>query len=204
MKIITESVIYAMLSLCVVGLGTAQAADGWYIGGSAGSSNYDISEDDFVPSLGVVGSTKVDDEDVIWKMFGGYRINDNLALEFAYADFGSFDVISTITAPFAAETHSEFKPTALLLDAVGILPLSDRFEIFGKVGLAVWEIEVDISGTPGVVRLAPDFDDDGSDFHYGVGVAAHLTDSVAVRAEWEAINLDEDVDGLSIGVQFNF
>lgn len=102
MKIITGIVTYALLSLGLAGLGTAQAADGWYVGGSAGLSNYDISSDDFVPSPGVVGSTRVDDEDVIWKMFGGYRINDNLAFEFAYADFGSFDTTTTITAPIMA------------------------------------------------------------------------------------------------------
>ena len=73
MKIIAKGVKCALLSLGLAGLGTAQAADGWYVGGSAGQSNYDISADDFVPSPGLTASTSVDDGDSIWKLFGGYR-----------------------------------------------------------------------------------------------------------------------------------
>lgn len=206
MKTIAGSVKCALLSLGLglAGLGSAQAADGWYVGGSGGLSNYDISSNDFVPSPGVTGSTSIDDEDTFWKMFGGYRINENVAFEVAYADFGSFDAVTTVTSPITARNRGEFETTALLLDAVGILPLGDKHEIFGKVGLAVWEIDVDISGTPGGARLSPGFDEDGSDLHYGAGVAAHLTDTVTLRAEWEAVDLDKDLYAWSIGIQFNF
>ncbi len=156
-----------------------------------------------MPSPGLTTSASVDDKDTVWKLFGGYRKNANLAFEVAYADFGSFDTTTTVTAPFFAKNNGEFKPTALLLDVVGILPLADKYEIFGKVGLAAWEIEVDISGTPGGVNLSPGFDDDGLDFHYGVGVAAHFTDTVTVRAEREVIDLEKGVDAWSISIQFN-
>lgn len=200
---IAGTVMCTLLSFGLACSGTARAANGWYVGGSAGLSHYDIGTDDFMPEPGLTTSASIDDEDTLWKLFGGYRMNDHVAFEAAYADLGSYDVTTTVTAPFAARNHGEFDATALLVDVVGILPFADRYEVFGKVGLAVWEIGVDVSGTAGGARVSPDFDDDGSDFHYAVGVATHFADSVAVRAEWEAIDLAEDLSTWSIGIQFD-
>ena len=80
---------------------------------------------------------------------------------------------------------------------VGIIPVNPQFDVFGKLGFFMWDVSA--SGPGGTA------DDDGTDLMFGVGAAWKFSPQLAARAEWERFDLDgDDVDFLSIGLQFNF
>jgi OOP family OmpA-OmpF porin len=58
--------------------GTALAQNGFYAGASIGQATIDACD----------GVRNCDDEDTSWKIFGGWELNQNIAFEAAYVDFG--------------------------------------------------------------------------------------------------------------------
>ncbi len=164
---------------------TANAQDnGIYIGGSAG----DVSSDYDWNLGGLEGSP---DEESAFKLIGGVRPINPVAIEVNYADLGNTTVPVAGTSEDAA-----LETNALSVSAVGFysLPLWD---FFGRVGLARWESE------PGALLGSLD-DDDGTDLTYGVGMQVRLR-SFAVRAEYE----DYDISGgsaelVSVGFTYTF
>src|SRR5664280_1801986 len=80
-----------------------------------------------------VRTTGVDVRATGWKLFAGYRFDRHWAVEGGYTFLGRYgfqgQVIvdpGTVQARFQADDWNAF--------AVGVLPLGERFEIFGKAG----------------------------------------------------------------------
>ncbi|MFN2309589.1 MAG: outer membrane beta-barrel protein [Gammaproteobacteria bacterium] len=93
--------------------------------------------------------------------------------------------------------------TAWTFDAVGFMPLGSGFELFGRAGVALWESEASASGTGGGGAFSDSADDDGSDFHFGVGASYAFTDNFRIRAEWERIT-DDDLDAWTVSAVLGF
>lgn len=158
---------------------------GAYAGGSIGLTTVDICGE-----LAAVGATTCDDEDTGFKLFGGYKFNRNLTVEGGFVDFGE---ISASNATSSVTVSSD----ALFAAAVGILPVSSNFSVFGKLGFFMWDLAA--TGTAGT------FSDDGTDFLIGLGLGFDITERLTIRAEWE--DYDGGGDGvtfLSAGLQYNF
>lgn len=206
----TRNAISVSLAALVAAMGmvSANAADsGWYAGLGLGQSSVDIDGgelDALLAADGITSTTSVDDSDTAWKIFGGYRMNANFGLEAAYMDYGTISADSIVTAPSAGTVGIDLDTTAWLLDAVGYLPLGSGFEVFGKLGVALWDIEGSVSAAGGGSSFSGSADDDGSDFHFGVGASYALTDNIGVRAEWERVNADDDLDAWTVGAQMSF
>lgn len=154
-------------------------AQGLYAGGSVGLSSMEVDANGF------------DGSDVGFKIFGGYRFNDYIAVEAFYTDFGEPN-----DGPLGIDAY------ALGIAGVGILPLAERFELFGKVGVAAWD--ADFTGPGG-------FSDDGTDLVLGAGVTYKFSPQFSGRVELEYYDIEADagpfdVDTylLSAGLQFNF
>jgi OOP family OmpA-OmpF porin len=64
-----------------------------------------------------------DDEESVWRLFGGYRAHRNLAVELGYADLGEMNI-----AGRPANTE------AWELVGLGILPLTEQISVYGKLG----------------------------------------------------------------------
>ena len=77
------------LALVIASTGTASALDltsgTFYVGGGIGASWLDPD------TAGTVYSVS-DDQDFSWHLLGGYRINENFAVELAYTDLGKADI----------------------------------------------------------------------------------------------------------------
>lgn len=193
----------------VLGSGAAFAENsGWYAGLGVGQSSVDVSGGEIDADAAAEGLTtttsSVDDNDTAWKVFGGYRLMENFGIEAAYMDYGTITADSTMTAPVAGVINTDMDTTAWIVDVVGILPVGNGFELFGKLGVAMWDIDASSSGAVGGSVLNTSVDDDGNDFHFGVGASYALTDNLGIRAEWERINGDDDLDAWTLGAQFNF
>lgn len=185
------------------------AGNGWYIGASVGQSEFDLGSGAELDALlltdGITSTTTTDDSDTGWKLFGGFAFSENFAVEAGYVDFGESEFNTTVTAPAIAAGvyNTAVETTSFYVDLVGTVPVTDSFNVFGKVGFNRWDVEGTIS-VPGF-GSGTILEDDGNDVTYGVGASYSFTDSVAVRGEWERFDIDgEDMDLLSLGIQYSF
>ena len=163
------------LALLLSTLGAqANAADGWYAGASI--------------SQAAVDERGIDDDDTGGKIYGGYRFNDYFAVEGNYYDFGD-----------NADGRNELGIDGVGLAAIGSIPLSDQFSIFGKVGIHSWD--ADISG-PIAGRFSDDSDED---VFYGIGLEYEFNQHWNIRGELERYEVDDfDLDVASVGITYLF
>jgi opacity protein-like surface antigen len=137
-----------------------------------------------------------DEKDSMFKFFLGYRVNRNFAIEGSYIDYGDASATGqSFGVPFRVSADA----TAFGVAALGIIPLGERFSLFGKFGLLFSDGGATASGAGG------SFSDSGSDtgLHLGVGAMFDITRNFGVRAEWER-NDELEVDTMSIGLQVRF
>lgn len=151
----------------------------FYVGGGIGESY--VEEDNVLPGEDFEG------EDFAFKVFGGYRFHKNFSVELAYLDFGKPD-----DNILGIDVETELY--AVVLSGVGILPLSDRFELFAKLGVAHWDGKAKAE----VAGLTARDDENGNKLAYGVGASFAITDQFAIRAEYEGINEHDDLDRFEI------
>jgi Outer membrane protein beta-barrel domain len=158
---------------------TAQAADnGIYVGVGIGQSNVEIDS----------GTTSVEDfegDDLGYKLIVGVRPLDWLGFEANYVNFGEPD--DTV-----AGTKIETEGYGITGYAVGFLSLGPA-DLFAKAGVVSWDTKVN------------EFDLDGTDLAYGVGVQFRLL-SLGFRAEYEIFDIEDldDANMLSVGVTYTF
>jgi len=141
-----------------------------------------------------------DDSDTSVRGNIGYQFNQNWSGEFGYTSFG------TLFEADDNDFNASQKANAWTLSAVGTLPLSDRFGIFGRVGAARYS--TDNSGT---VQGVPVDDDHKIKPYFGAGVKFDITDHFLIRAEYQLytdisrVDGDkDDVQGLYAGATFRF
>jgi len=181
-----------LLALCSVGatlvaasLPASAQGSGFYVGAGAGLTTVDLCGD-----LIALGATSCDDEDTGFKIFGGKRINQNLAVELGWVDLGEI----TATGPGGT---ARAEVDGIQVAAVGMLPVNPRFHVFGKVGLYLWDAK--ISGPGGSLS------DDGTDLMFGFGASWNLAERLDLRGEWERFDVDgDDIDMLSVGLLYRF
>lgn len=139
-----------ILLLSAVSAAHAFAADeSFYVGANVGSASSDYP-----------GSTSP----LAFALQGGYQFNKNFAFEGQYASFGNI-------APAGS-----MNPTGISGAGVGTLPISDRFGVYGKLGLASIQTKISGSGIFGV---------DGTyrknSATYGVGGQYNFTPQLGIR-----------------------
>ena len=178
-------------ALAALGLMAATAAQadtqpGFYAGAGIGSTT--IGDDD-------LDDTGFDDSDTGFKVFGGYTFNQNFGVEVSYFDFGE-------GSAEAGNSSVSVGVTGLAASAVGRLPINDMFAVFGKLGFASYDVDLDFSNVPGFGN--GHLSDSDSDMIYGVGGALSFGGNFEARLEYEALNIDGDASMISISGLFRF
>ena len=182
---------------------SAQAFAQPYVGFSFGQA--DVGEEMVIPGLLNPGrNARVDGKDGAFKLFGGYQFNRNFALEAAMVDLGDVSYSGSFTdatSTVLPVTGGRVQNSGLNLSAVGVLPLGERFVVFGKVGMFLWYSEAtDVTG--GVAFFS---EEDGADLSFGLGTSVALGQKVSLRAEWERFDMSNtDVDLVTFGIAFRF
>jgi OmpA-OmpF porin, OOP family len=150
-------------------------AEGLYLGGSLGTPRYP----DSVNGINGNGSG------LSGKLYGGWQVTPNFALEAGAADLGHVDDSSG-----KVDGRSEF------LDAVGTVPLDNKWSLLGRLGVA--HVNLDTSGG----------DASGNGLKLGLGAQYSLSTSTALRGEWERYrpsifgdkpNIDQYTFGVRVG-----
>jgi len=188
----------AMAALSPAALAQAPGDRGWYVGGALGQTEVELD---------CTGTTACDDKDSSWKIFAGYQVNRNFAVEFGYGDVGKVTA-STPPIGIIPPANVAIETTVWELVAVGVLPLAERFSAFGKLGLyrADTDVRIDFVGLGSVTDS-----DSNTDLTFGIGVRFDMTPRLGARLEWQrysdvaAADFDEgDVDVISLGVAWRF
>jgi len=149
----------------------------YYIGGTIGSSDASSYCD---------GETGCEDTDTAWKLFGGYQLSNILSGEVGYVNLGDLH-----------KNGENSDVSAFTANAVGSMQVTERFDVFAKVGAMRWNSDNTHE------------DKDGFGVTYGLGVKMRLSETTKLRAEWqqypgiETDNDESDINMLSVGFELS-
>lgn len=110
----------------------------WYAGAGVGSSHLRFQNNDFSVASNPAFSTVSESHDSnrsSTKVFVGYTVSPNLAVEAAYLDFGKYQYHYT-DAPSGSASDT-VKLTGFNFSLVGSYPIFAQTRVFGKVGAFV-------------------------------------------------------------------
>jgi len=183
------------------------------------ASLIDILDDAGVPFQNE--KTGTEDTDIGYSAAFGYRFNRYIAGELALAQFGS--LTSTLSADVdLPQDTSGFVPARFeysfhvggpIISVVGMLPIKDKFEFYGRVGYMFATVEREFtSKINGQRGLAGNAKGDSQNLVYGAGVTWNVSQVYSVRAEYmvlDDVGQDnrtgkEDLSQLAIGMIVRF
>ena len=174
----------AALALMAATAAQADTQPGFYAGAGIGSTK--VGDDNL---------SGVDDSDTGFKIFGGYTFTENWGVEVSYFDFGEASVS-------AGNSSASVGVTGLSASGVGRLPVNDMFAVYGKLGFASYDVDLDFNNVPGFG--SGHLSDSDSDLIYGVGGALSFGGNFEARLEYEALNVDGDASMISVSGLFRF
>jgi OOP family OmpA-OmpF porin len=166
-----------------------------YVGAGIGQSQ----AKDGCNGVGGAGVT-CDDKDTFFKLFGGYQVNRNFALELGYNNLGK------IKASGPGDT-AEIASTVWELSVLGAFPVMDQLSIFGRLGGYRGETELS-GGATG--------DKTTTDLTFGFGLQYDFNRNLGLRGEWQryqkikarndatGAEADSDVSVLGVSVLWRF
>jgi len=154
----------------------AAEAEGLYVGGSLGTPNYRDSINGISGKGSGVGG----------KVYGGYQIIPNFAVEAGYFDLGHIDV-----------TSGKVNTRGAFVDGVGMYEFAPAWSVLGRVGLAQGRFTTSTG------------DDSSAGLRLGAGLEYGLSKTIALRGEYadyhftnafgHTANIGEFTAGVKIG-----
>jgi len=183
------SIVAGVLMLAMLS-DTAIAQSDFYVFGTFGNTNSDISFN---------AQSRIDGDNDSYALGAGYTVNRNFSLEAAYQGFDSQNATTNCPPGFACvgmvlPLLTKADLTAISLSAIGSIPLTERFDVFGQIGIVSWD--VDYKG------ISSAFNTSGEDLLYGAGLRWAIDDNWKVFVEYEKVELGFDSAG--IGMSFHF
>ena len=165
--------ILSIFAITLLGLGwqPAARADGFYIGGAAHVATAEYQD--------------ADDTDSTTSLTLGYTLIDSnfliLSAELSRYGLGSF-----------SDSGIDIESEAVSLGAMAALPLGPFIELYGKLGVA--SVEVEINGE----------DFDGDENFRGVGLGFDFFDTVDLFVEYLEFDNEVDTELLGLGLRLDF
>ena len=212
-----RSMVLAAAALVAL-LASAPAAaqkSGWYIGGGPGQTKADFATGDFT-SL-ATGSYSADDDAVAPRVFGGYRVAPNWAVEFGFTVFGRFK--HTFQTGNTAAVY-EYDASALTTALAAHLPLGGGLSVNGRAGIAFTAANLRLAVDNGTAT--PRFCSDAwwysdctstqTNLFWGLGLQFAINPRWGIRLDYDNYGTigDQfesgraDMEQLSVNVLFNF
>jgi hypothetical protein len=150
---------------------------GFYAGGGVGYNQVDLKSE----QLTISGS------DLSYTLFAGYQFpaysflpfDTFFAVQGGYMDLGTVDD-QALGAKFELDIHG------FDLYAIGYLPITRRIDLFGKVGVFLWDAKVKADG-------ATVDDDDGTDLALGFGMEYRTGKAYSARLTVESVDMLDGV-----------
>lgn len=159
-----------------------------------------------------------DSESGAWGAVAGYRISRYAAIELNYLNLGSLKRNSTLMLGFPTPTGSieirhELETRGPALAALGLYPVTERFDLYARAGVFFADVEASsslVSSTVQVVGGRSSVTFGSEALAWGGGAQFHWGQHWSVRLEFQRFeNVGErntegeaDIDLLSLGVLF--
>lgn len=149
-----------------------------HAGISAGRSDLDVS---------CTAGLPCDTKDEFYRAFAGGRFNNAVGMEVGLMHLGKFNV-----------NGLDADGWGLDLALVAGIPIGANSSVFGKIGAAYTDTDVDVAGS-----------EDGFGARVGIGAQIGLTQNWALRGDIDRYRVrfpggKEDVDTATIGLQYTF
>jgi opacity protein-like surface antigen len=179
--------IYAAIIVSAMFSSPLMANSGFYINGSLGASDLygteEVAKKDYL-SESVEGGYGFS-----LKISGGYEFNDFWGIEIAYANHDTIKIDG-----FDTDSYSVY---AL---GVGKYPLSDRINIFSKLGFNYTESTINIAGF--------EYSIDNTSLAYGTGIEFIASETISVTAEYLGSGTGGDevssISAFYVGLTYRF
>ncbi|MDH2919003.1 MAG: outer membrane beta-barrel protein, partial [Sideroxydans sp.] len=203
-----------LVSIAVISSASATTDDAfWYIGGNVGQSRAKIDDARISAQLLATGRTPIsivnDERNAAFKLLGGYQFNKNFAAEAGYFNLGQFGYAAR-TAP-AGSLNGTIKVQGVNLDLVGLLPMSEKFAAFGRVGMNYAQAKDTFTSTGAVATpTTPNPSKNALNYKAGLGLQYDFSHAVAMRVEAERYRIDDavgrkgDINLYSLGLVYRF
>lgn len=144
-----------------------------------------------------------------WRLQLGYKVNPNFAVEAGYIDFGKAKYSASYTGGTAQGT---VKAGGLDIAALGIVPITDSFSVFGKAGIVAARVKSSLTATAPASAATGNVSANAISPLIGLGASYKVSDAVDVRAEFDhASNLGKSsttgkltANMLSVGLAYHF
>ena len=170
--------------LILLSVSLLQAQEGFYLGGSVGSSFVETKVEDLEEQ-----DLKIDKNNFAYKIFGGLRLNEFLSAEGGYRNTGKaktdIEDITLSTITYGWDVAAVGNIDILLITA------------FAKAGAFFWKTKTEL--------LEEAVEENGTAFLWGFGAGINLG-SIDVRVEWENLEVKEteNLSMLTAGITFGF
>ena len=185
---------------------------GMYMGIGAGESkakfNHDSAAQNALGTGVTPGPLSVDERGNAYKIYLGFPMSPNWAVEAGYFNLGRFGFDGSTTPPGTVSGSAKIQ--GLNLDLVGTLPITDRWSLLGRVGAAYAETKSSISGTGAGEVAASSSSKRDTHYKYGFGTQYAFTPALTLRLEGERYRVNDmvgqrsDVDLISVGLVYRF
>ena len=209
LSLVAFAVLGTVASSCVL---AQDSTTGPYIGANIGATRAKFNNDSANSALtgqGLTVTSRTEDNSSNgYKLFGGYQLNRNFAVEGGYFDLGRFNygINTSPLGTFASDTRVR----GLNLDLVGLLPVTDQFSVFGRVGAAYAQSRGSFTRTGALPLNNASTSRNDTNLKLGLGLQYAITEALAVRAEVERYRISDPVrnrghiDMASIGLVYRF
>ena len=190
-----KTVLCLLVVLVAATIPVSASDTGLYLGAGIGQASYDIL--DFYPSLG----DYVESPTPGYTAYGGYRFLKFIAVEAGYADLGSPQWQERNVQGYQERAEVSVKGWNAFV--VGILPVSNVVDIYGKLGILAWDTEI-TSFLQGEYIYSES--STGTDTVYGIGAGFWVGPNVTLRgeAEWFKIGDYSTVPFYSFKLTYTF
>jgi OOP family OmpA-OmpF porin len=213
MKLARTSALIGFASIAAFASNCALADEtGWYGGANIGRSSTTIDDPRITSGLARSGLSTTSiankDRDTTYKIYGGYHFNKYIGLEGGYFDLGKFGFTAN-TLPLGT-LNGTTRMRGFNLDAVGTLPLSEKFSALGRIGINTAQTRDAFTGTGAVNVTNPNPSKRDTNYKLGVGVQYAFNDALAMRGEIERYRVNDaignkgHVDVFSVGLVYSF
>lgn len=220
-----------MVALCTVMVGFAPFGElpaaqlGLYVGGQYGDSSKDVGTapfDDlavsFVDEAFIRNqiTTSLETDDSGFGFLVGYRLTPHLAVEGGYMDLGKVRYrnrsIGTFQdQPVSLDTNLTADTSGIGISVLGILPLSYRWEVYGRGGVLIATSDMSAYLNDGAAVFVDQFSESSTDLFGGVGVSFSFAEIYQARLEvqrvfdaGDEVTGEGDVDLVTFGITVTF
>jgi len=202
--------IVALIALSCLPATGAHAQAGYrgaFAGFALGPSKMSFDSDSLqAGSGGGASNLSTEGSSTAFKGFGGFRFSRNFAVEGGLASLGRFTATRNYTGP-AGTLKADVTVIGGYGNAVGIIPVSENFEIFGKGGLMVTSVIARYTTSGGVVppSAATTVVAYRTGLHIGAGMEVRFDRKVGLIVEYEevfGVGDSQTTSGGNIGTAF--